>query len=47
MQPFDLSAESFLQHFLGYLAFGIDVAVGVVIAISVIRGFVESQYKNL
>jgi uncharacterized membrane protein len=40
MQPSDLSAENFLQPFLGYLVFGIDIAVGVVIAISVIRGFI-------
>jgi uncharacterized membrane protein len=40
MQPSDLSAESFLQQFLGYVAFGIDVAVGVVITISVTRGFI-------
>jgi len=29
-----------LKPFLGSLAFGIDIAVGVVIAISVIRGFI-------
>lgn len=40
LQPTDISAESVLQHFLGFLTLGIDAAVGVVIAISVIRGFV-------
>ena len=40
MQPTDLGAENILQHFLGALTFGIDVVVGVVIAISVIRGFI-------
>ena len=32
--------EDLLKPFLGSLAFGIDIAVGVVIAISVIRGFI-------
>ncbi len=40
MQPTDFSAENVLQHFLGTISLGIDVAVGVVIAISVIRGFI-------
>jgi len=35
-----LTSEDLLKPFLGSLAFGIDVAVGVVIAISVIRGFI-------
>jgi len=35
-----LTAEDLLNTFLGSLAFGIDIAVGVVIAISVIRGFI-------
>lgn len=32
--------EDFIRHFLGYLTLGIDIAVGVVIAISIIRGFI-------
>jgi uncharacterized membrane protein len=32
--------EDLLRHFLEYLTLGIDMAVGVVIAISVIRGFI-------
>jgi hypothetical protein len=32
--------EDLLKPFLGYLTLGIDIAVGVVIAISVIRGFI-------
>jgi uncharacterized membrane protein len=35
-----LTPEDLLNPFLGSLAFGIDIAVGVVIAISVIRGFI-------
>jgi uncharacterized membrane protein len=35
-----LIPEDLLKPFLGSLTFGIDVAVGVVIAISVIRGFI-------
>jgi uncharacterized membrane protein len=35
-----LTPEDLLKPFLGSLAFGIDIAVGVVIAISVIRGFI-------
>ena len=35
-----MTAEDLLNTFLGSLAFGIDIAVGVVIAISVIRGFI-------
>jgi uncharacterized membrane protein len=35
-----LTPEDLLKPFLGTLAFGIDIAVGVVIAISVIRGFI-------
>ena len=35
-----MTPEDLLKPFLGSLAFGIDVAVGVVIAISVIRGFI-------
>jgi uncharacterized membrane protein len=33
-------SEDLLKPFLGSLTFGIDIAVGVVIAISVIRGFI-------
>jgi uncharacterized membrane protein len=32
--------EDFIRHFLEYLTLGIDIAVGVVIAISIIRGFI-------
>jgi uncharacterized membrane protein len=35
-----LIPEDLLKLFLGSLTFGIDIAVGVVIAISVIRGFI-------
>ncbi|MGC2572138.1 MAG: DUF1622 domain-containing protein [Candidatus Nitrosopolaris sp.] len=35
-----MTPEDMLKPFLGSLAFGIDIAVGVVIAISVIRGFI-------
>ena len=35
-----LTPEDLLKPFLGSLTFGIDIAVGVVIAISVIRGFI-------
>ena len=35
-----LAPEDLLKPFLGSLTFGIDIAVGVVIAISVIRGFI-------
>jgi uncharacterized membrane protein len=35
-----LAPEDLLKPFLGSLMFGIDIAVGVVIAISVIRGFI-------
>ena len=35
-----MTPEDILKPFLGSLAFGIDIAVGVVIAISVIRGFI-------
>ena len=35
-----MTPEDLLKPFLGSLAFGIDIAVGVVIAISVIRGFI-------
>jgi len=35
-----LIPEDMLKPFLGSIAFGIDIAVGVVIAISVIRGFI-------
>jgi uncharacterized membrane protein len=35
-----LIPEDLLKPFFGYLTFGIDIAVGVVIAISVIRGFI-------
>jgi len=40
MQPTDFTAENALQHFLGPIDFIIEIAVGVVIAISVIRGFI-------
>ena len=40
MQPTDFSAENALQHFLGPINFVIEIAVGVVIAISVIRSFI-------
>ena len=40
MQPPALTPEDLLSHFLGSLTFGIDIAVGVVIAISIIRGFI-------
>ncbi|MGC1930371.1 MAG: DUF1622 domain-containing protein [Candidatus Nitrosopolaris sp.] len=32
--------EELLRPFLNYLTFGIDIAAGVVIAISIIRGFI-------
>ena len=32
--------EDFVRHFLESLTFGIDIAVGVIIAISIIRGFI-------
>ncbi|MFZ0328270.1 MAG: DUF1622 domain-containing protein [Nitrososphaeraceae archaeon] len=32
--------EEFIRHFLEYLTLAIDIAVGVVIAISIIRGFI-------
>ncbi|MGB6590418.1 MAG: DUF1622 domain-containing protein [Candidatus Nitrosopolaris sp.] len=35
-----MTPEDLLKPFLGSLTFGIDIAVGVVIAISVIRGFI-------
>jgi len=35
-----LTPEDLLKPFLGSLAFGIDIAVGVVITISIIRGFI-------
>ena len=35
-----ITPEDLLRSFLGSLTFGIDIAVGVVIAISVIRGFI-------
>ena len=35
-----MTPEDLLKPFLGSLAFGIDIAVGVVITISIIRGFI-------
>ena len=35
-----MTPEDLLKPFLGSFTFGIDIAVGVVIAISVIRGFI-------
>ncbi|MGB8034751.1 MAG: DUF1622 domain-containing protein, partial [Nitrososphaeraceae archaeon] len=35
-----MTPEELLKPFLGSLAFGIDIAVGVVITISIIRGFI-------
>jgi uncharacterized membrane protein len=35
-----LTPEDLLNPFLGSLVFGIDIAVGVVITISIIRGFI-------
>jgi uncharacterized membrane protein len=35
-----LTPEELLKPFLGSLVFGIDIAVGVVITISIIRGFI-------
>ena len=35
-----MTSEDLLKPFLGSLAFGIDIAVGVVITISIIRGFI-------
>jgi hypothetical protein len=32
--------EDFVRHFLESLTLGIDIAVGVIIAISIIRGFI-------
>ncbi|MBV9175789.1 MAG: DUF1622 domain-containing protein [Nitrososphaeraceae archaeon] len=40
MQAAVITPEDLLKPFLGSLAFGIDIAVGVVVAISVIRGFI-------
>jgi uncharacterized membrane protein len=40
MQPPALTPEEFIRTFLGSLTLGIDVAAGVVIAISIIRGFI-------
>ena len=35
-----LTPEELIKPFLGYLTLGIDLAAGVVIAISIIRGFI-------
>ena len=35
-----MTPEELLKPFLGSLVFGIDIAVGVVITISIIRGFI-------
>ena len=39
-QPPAINPEELFRPFLQYLTLGIDVAAGVVIAISVIRGFI-------
>src|SRR5215472_12308557 len=40
MQPPAITPEDLYRSFLGSLTFGIDIAVGIVIAISIIRGFI-------
>jgi uncharacterized membrane protein len=40
IQSVPLTPEQFTRPFLEYLTIGIDVAAGVVIAISIIRGFI-------
>jgi uncharacterized membrane protein len=35
-----ITPEDLLRAFLGSITFGIDIAVGIVIAISIIRGFI-------
>jgi uncharacterized membrane protein len=40
MQSLPLTPEELIRPFLEYLTLGIDVAAGVVIAISIIRGFI-------
>ena len=35
-----MSLEDFIRHFLESLTLGIDIAVGFIIAISIIRGFI-------
>jgi uncharacterized membrane protein len=41
MQPPTIPAEAeAIRPFFGYLTFGIDIAAGVIIAISIIRGFI-------
>jgi uncharacterized membrane protein len=40
IQSVPLSPEQVIRPFLEYLTIGIDVAAGVVIAISIIRGFI-------
>ena len=40
MQLPAITPEDLYRSFLGSLTFGIDIAVGIVIAISIIRGFI-------
>src|SRR5215467_11924334 len=40
MQLPAITPEDLYRSFLGSLTFGIDIAVGIVVAISVIRGFI-------
>jgi len=40
MQLPAINPEDLYRSFLGSLTFGIDIAVGIVVAISVIRGFI-------
>ena len=40
MQPISVPLEEAVRPFFAILTFGIDIAVGVIIAISVIRGFI-------
>src|SRR5215469_16997247 len=40
MQLSAITPEDLYRSFLGSLTFGIDIAVGIVVAISVIRGFI-------
>jgi uncharacterized membrane protein len=38
--PYSLPLEEVMRPFFAIITFGIDIAVGVIIAISVIRGFI-------
>jgi uncharacterized membrane protein len=40
IQSVPLTPEQLIEPFLGYLALGIDIIAGIVIAISIIRGFI-------